>query len=139
MPNITKKRYSGKMASRSGGRISNCIRDADAFGKEVPSFNLGGETNVNTIPGGFLTLAILLLTLVYATGKFQDLVLGSNPNIYNNIEQDYFGTKDALKLSDTNFRIAFGITKLGYETIAEPEPQLFKWVARIISNNQEDG
>ena len=126
------------MRSRSAGRITTCIRNADSFGKEVPSFNLGGETHVNTVPGGLLTLLILLLTLLYATSKFQDLVLGKNPIISNTLELDYYGSNDKLKLSDTNFRIAFGIKHYEDDHIMESEPQLFKWVVRFISNEQRE-
>ena len=33
----------------------------DNFGKEVPSFNVGGETHINTIPGGMLNLLVLVV------------------------------------------------------------------------------
>ena len=41
----------------------------DGFGADVPSFNLKGETKVNTIFGGIVTAFILLLTLGYSILK----------------------------------------------------------------------
>ena len=51
----------------------------DSFGKEVPSFNVKGETHVNTVPGGLMNLLILGATLGYAITKFADLVTGKDP------------------------------------------------------------
>ena len=53
----------------------------DNFGKEVPAFNVGGETHINTVPGGLLNLIVLAVTLGYAIGKFAELYTKGDPNI----------------------------------------------------------
>ena len=45
MPNITNRRYGSKFANvKSRWHASNFIREQDNFGKEVPNFNIGGNT-----------------------------------------------------------------------------------------------
>ena len=45
MPNITNRRYGSKYSNvKSKWHASNCIREQDNYGKEVPNFNINGET-----------------------------------------------------------------------------------------------
>ena len=55
------------------------ITSIDGFGADVPSFNLKGETKVNTLLGGVVTALILLLTLGYSILKAIQLTSRSNP------------------------------------------------------------
>ena len=75
MPHITNRHYASKFAQskKSNWYASTCLKQQDSFGKEVPTFNIGGETQVNTLPGGFLTVIIFGMTLSYAALKFVDL------------------------------------------------------------------
>ena len=61
-----KYNYKGK----TRWHASVCIKEQDHFGLEVPSFNIGGETSINTLPGGFLSLIIIGITFGYAVMKF---------------------------------------------------------------------
>ena len=110
MPHITNRRYGSKYANaKSLWQASNCIRQQDNFGKEVPNFNIGGETQINTVCGGFLSIMVLGLTLFYGAVKFIDLYKGSDPNIRENFVSDSFGVDDQLTLADDlNFRLAVG-------------------------------
>ena len=75
MPYIRNIRQSRKYNNQGKTRwhASVCIKERDHFGLEVPSFNIGGETTINTLPGGFLSLIILGITFGYAISKFVDL------------------------------------------------------------------
>ena len=74
MPHITNRRYGTKYSQvKSRWHASTCIREQDNFGNEVPNFNIGGDTQINTVPGGFLTIMIFGMTLSYASIKFIDL------------------------------------------------------------------
>ena len=88
----------------------NLLRKVDMLGKPIPAFNLGGNTKFQTVPGGILTLVILMVTLWYGYDKFMDVVAGANPIIATSSVPDYYGSNDYLNLAnDTNFRIAVGI------------------------------
>ena len=82
MPYLTNRKHSSNYTqTKSRWQASEFIRSQDSFGKEVPSFNLKGDTQVRTLLGGFLTLTIFTVTLAYAITKFADLSEGRNPNI----------------------------------------------------------
>ena len=91
MPAIMNRKYAIKSSQKSRWRAVNFVRDMDNFGKEVPAFNIGGETHVNTVPGGLMNLLILGLTLGYAITKFYELHTGSAPSISSTTVSDYYG------------------------------------------------
>ena len=62
------------------------IEKFDIFGKHVPSFSLGGRTEVRTKSGAILTIIILSLTLVFGLVKLQHLLERKNPLINTNFE-----------------------------------------------------
>ena len=79
------------------------------FGKDVPNFNIGGNTQINTLPGGFLSLMILGIAICYGATKFIDIYKGTDPNIQQNLIPDSFGPLDTLNFKDDiNFRVALG-------------------------------
>ena len=110
MPHITNRRYGSKFSHvKSKWHASNCIREQDNFGKEVPNFNIGGATQINTLPGGFLSIMILGLTLFHGAIKFVDLYQGNDPSIRVNSVPDSYGKYDYLTFrDDINFRMAVG-------------------------------
>ena len=61
--------------------IGNKLTNLDLFGREVPTFNLKGQTHINTSVGGLITLAILLTTLAYTSIKFMELYTKADPFI----------------------------------------------------------
>ena len=121
---ITSHRYVSKYSNvRSQLNAAHCIREYDSFGKEVPNFNIGGKTHINTAVGGFLTVMVLGLSLSYAGVKFVDLYEGSDPNIRENFIQDSFGADDYMTFTDDiNFRLAVGARRPGEKTLIEPDP-----------------
>ena len=72
MPRIKSKGAKRSSHGRTGPSwsIVNKIIGLDLFGKEVPKFNLKGETHVNTSVGGLISVAIMVLALVYTSRKF---------------------------------------------------------------------
>ena len=51
----------------------NYVRGLDIFAKDVPAFNINGQSEVKTLLGGILTCVIYVLTLSYATSGMIDL------------------------------------------------------------------
>ena len=60
-------------------KFGTVVTSIDGCGADVPSFNLKGETKVNTLFGGIVTALILLLTLGYSILKAIQLTSRSNP------------------------------------------------------------
>ena len=65
------------------------FRRADHFGKEIPSFNLQGETNVTTLIGSIFTTLIVVVALSYSLIKIEQVITGKNPDISVVTEMDY--------------------------------------------------
>ena len=124
MPHITNRRYGSKYSNtKSRWYASTCIREQDNFGKEVPSFNIGGDTQISTAIGGFFSIMVLGLTLCYGTIKFIDLYQGNDPNIRKNSIPDSYGSEDYLTFADDfNFRLAFGARLQGDKTLKRYDP-----------------
>ena len=74
------------------------LRNLDNFGKSVPAFNIKGKSSVNTVIGGFLTFAIMTLTLGYATEGMIDLINKEDPIINENVLKDYYTIDSGLNL-----------------------------------------
>ena len=55
-------------------RIDRTITGFDTFGKDMPNLNLQGETKVNTLCGGIVTLLIASVVVAFATHKAFELV-----------------------------------------------------------------
>ena len=56
----------GNGAQKPSWHIGNKLQQIDLFGKEVPSFNLKGETHINTKVGGLVSALIIVTALLYA-------------------------------------------------------------------------
>ena len=51
------------------------------FGQPIPAFNIKGNDKVQTVAGGFLSAAVLALTLGFAIKGMNDLISKSDPTI----------------------------------------------------------
>ena len=51
------------------------------FGQPIPAFNIKGNDKVQTVAGGFLSAAIIALTLGFGVKGMYDLITKSDPTI----------------------------------------------------------
>ena len=99
MPRITNRRYSQNIKTKPHWHATNVISGLDHFAKELPAFNVKGETKVNTFIGGFISLVIMTVTLGYAIGSWIELVERSNPIINESFIANYYGHSDEFNLN----------------------------------------
>ena len=52
----------------------NFLKQMDMYAAPLPTFNLRGKTSVKSIPGGLLSLLIYIMTGVFASMKFVQLL-----------------------------------------------------------------
>ena len=131
-----KDRQGGGCASRrQAWDAKNYIRSLDSFAKEVPAFNIQGQSKVQTLVGGCFTLLIMIITFSYATGKMIDLSQKKDPLVTQSVEKDIYDPSKGLYLNQANFRFAIGATNYDYE--ARNDPRYIKWLARLYM--WEDG
>ena len=96
---MPKKDKKARTAFRnSQWHVFSFLRGLDNFGKSVPAFNIKGESSVNTVIGGFLTFAIMTLTLGYGAAGMIDLINKEDPIINENVLKDYYTIESGLKL-----------------------------------------
>ena len=131
-----KDKQGGSCASRrQAWDAKNYIRSLDSFAKEVPAFNIQGQSQVQTLVGGCITLLIMIITFSYATSKMIDLSQKKDPFITQSVEKDFYDPSKGLNLNKANFRIAIGATN--YDGVAKNDPRYIKWFARLYI--YEDG
>ena len=106
---------SRKVGSNYGSRrrpswhIANSFFAIDTFGKELPSFNIKGETHVNTIYGGIMTFIISFMAILYALLKLNVLINSVNPNISVTKVINNFGMYERINMNEIGYRLAFVI------------------------------
>ena len=83
--------------------INKQLLKVDAFGKEVPAFNIKGNPTINTPIGGFLTASILTLTLFYTLIKVNQMINHDNPVMSEFTIPAFYSEKDKLYLKETGF------------------------------------
>ena len=101
----------GNTENRNGRKwkIKNVFKNLDNYGKEVPTFNLGGETRVSTVCGGIISVLVMILTLTYSIVKLTQLINKDNPNINQVAVPDYYAPTYRQNLNDINFQMAFTV------------------------------
>ena len=132
---------SRKAGSSFGGdrprwHINNALKSFDSFGKEVPAFNIKGESRVNTALGGLLTCAILTVSLIYSVIKIVQMVNGDNPIISDLMLPSHYGPEDKLNLNEINFRLAFSIEGFVIRE-RKDDPRYVKWFVRLYGKKNE--
>ena len=70
----------------------------------MPSFNIKGESSINTSFGGCLSILILILTLAFAAVKFVGFYHKENPTI---TAQTVFDAVHQIDIKDSKTAIAF--------------------------------
>ena len=82
-----------KSNKRAWFLTGEAFRTLDAFGENLPTFNIKGNNRVNTIAGGVLSIVLYMTVLMYSIIKLGHLLTKHNPNIstfYN--DNEMYGT-----------------------------------------------
>ena len=103
----------------------------DGFAKDIPAFNLKGETQVSTVAGGIASCLILIIVFIYANVKFIQLYEGSNPVINEISMPEYYEATESLNLNEINFRMAFTVEGQ-FETERKDSQSYAKFLVRRL-------
>ena len=90
-------------------RLRNTLDAIDVFRKPLPTFNMRGRTSVSTICGAIVTFVIIIITLLYSTIKFVQLMSRANPLVSSFLKQGVFDSDNIANFRDKGIRFAFGI------------------------------
>ena len=137
MPSITGSKSASKYGSRtSRWRMDNFIRGFDTFAKDVPAFNLRGEAKITTLVGGVATIAVLLLTLAYASLKMVYLLGRRNPTVNDSKIDGYFPNTETVNFNEIGWKMAFTIEN--FETRKQiRDPRYVKLIVRLLKKHPE--
>ena len=99
------------------------------FAAPVPTFNLKGRLAVSTAAGGFVSIVIAIVTMLFATHKLQHMLMRVNPLVTAQVINDAFDSTDMFDTHDTNFMIAFALFD-DNSGVAKNDTNYFKWLGR---------
>ena len=86
--------------------------------------------------GGFLSAAVITLTLGYAIIGINDLISRSDPKINQNLVHSYYGTEEiGLDISKTNSRLAIAVT--GYDGETKYDNRYMRMTASLYTVNDD--
>ena len=88
--------------------INEGFNKMDNFGKPLPNFNIKGKDRTTSIIGGFISLVLYCLVLMYSLLKFSHLMIKKGPTVSSYFKEDNI-EELAVNLNETNFKIAFTI------------------------------
>ena len=90
---------------------------------------------MNTVIGGFLTFAIMTLTLGYATSGMIDLINKEDPIINKHILKDYYTLASGLSLDLKEGNQVFAILVTDYQDNIKMDPSYVRLIASIDASD----
>ena len=113
---------------RSKSSFTRPFLKMDKFGGNLNGFTVGGKRKVQTLIGGLITFFISGSALVYATLKFQQMVLHENSSINTHTEYNAM-SGESFDIGKSDFRLAIGLESWINGT-AYNDPKYLRWVAQ---------
>ena len=109
----------------------------DVFGKTPPAYNINGHHTINSVAGGVVTLLVLMLTLSYATTKFNDLVERKDVTTNVHFEEDGIPLTSTINVNNIGFRMAFTVENfLDRKTLNDP--RYVRWILRMYCRDNSE-
>ena len=111
--------------------LGHVLKQIDMFGKPMPAFNIHGKDEVNTSCGGFVSLVIIFITIMFGGLKLSHLTTRKGPTINTYVQTDVFSGEDVFNTVENNFMAAFSLQE--YMTFEfKNDPRYVKWFARYL-------
>ena len=79
----------------------------DKFGREIPAFNFNGESKVKSFLGGFVTVSLIAILVIFAADNLLDLINREFPIVQDIKIKDYITSDNVLNLKDVGYHFAF--------------------------------
>ena len=132
-PNQASSNHPAEGSGRGEGRgLKDLIRKLDMFSESVPQFQLNNKAQFTTFIGGIVSLAFMIVTFLFATVKFQELVTRHNPTINTYTLKNEYSSDDKMDLGDNSydFNYAFGLVSVAGKPFNDP--RFVKWLATYV-------
>ena len=134
MPLFARNRLSGV---RPSWHAANFFTKIDKFKKKtIPGFSLKGEEVISTPAGGFCTLFLFGILILFASHKSKTVMHRLNPIVnYVNLP-DAIDDSEVVNLGASNFRFAFSLER-GQGKEIKNDPAFMRW--RVRHYGRKDG
>ncbi len=90
--------------------LGSLIKSVDFFGQSI-GFEVAGRGTLNSFLGALLSLSIVVITLFYATDRFETMI-DYGDTTYQSVKEDGVNGDTMFEQPQTNFNIAFELIKL---------------------------
>ena len=87
--------------------LYHILKRFDLFGAQLPSFNVKGKTEVQTLPGSICSLFIIGIVIAYSILKFENMLNKKNPLL--NTRNSPVDSDTRYHIRDSDFMIAFAV------------------------------
>ena len=126
----TSQPHQQRTKRKTSWKIGSFLERNDLFGEPLPAFNIKGETTVNTVTGGILSVILVVILLAYGGLKFLHLYDKHNPQISEVTEKGVLDSSEIMNLNQEGFRFAFTIE--GYlDKERKDDPAYVKSLVRL--------
>ncbi len=89
--------------------LGSLIKSVDFFGQSI-GFEVAGRGTLNSFLGALLSLSIVVITLFYATDRFETMI-DYGDTTYLSVKEDGVNGDTMFEQPQTNFNIAFELIK----------------------------
>ena len=107
----------------------------DMFAAPVPVFNIRGQTEVRTFVGSFMSVSLMMVTILFAIQKLQVMLLRKRPDII--VFTDDAGTDSSLKFNvvDQDFMMAFSASQ--WDKGARTDSRYIQWLTTVVTATKD--
>ena len=82
--------------------------------------------------GGIVSLAFMIVTFLFATVKFQELVTRHNPTINTYTLKNEYSSDDKMDLGDDSYDFSYAFGLVSEEGKPFNDPRFVKWLATYV-------
>lgn len=116
--------------------INKTIDKIDFFSKPIPTFNMRGKKKIPSLAGGFLSISVVMVVLLYATVKLSHLLTRHNPQITQYLDVGALDSSYKFNFRDKGIRFAFGVEG-SIDKKLKDDPRYVKIITRLYG--RKDG
>ena len=115
--------------------LSRLLEHIDAFGEDLPTFNIRGNDKITSTAGGVVTILIAFVVFAFTLVKFTHFMERHNPNMSSYSKQIEIG--DSLNFGQANTRIAFAIEDYYDPIELKDDDRYVRWVVRMFGKKDD--
>ena len=93
--------------SRFSLDLPTFVKNVDMFGAPIPTFNLGGISQVQTSCGALVSMIIMGLVFMFSLMKLEGLLMKKRPDVVSFVDEEAVPSDFLYNTRDEPFMMAF--------------------------------